>query len=358
MTTRLRIGIIASARHPIREPFAGGLEQHTHLLASRLRLRGHAVRVYASATSDPDLGVEPVCDRASGLDLSPEARADVSMLSAAFMAEHHAYLHLMLRLADAGLDVVQNSSLHYLPPAMAGTVGGPFVTTLHTPPTPWLESAVAAAPPAPNARFVAVSARTAEQWRPRVSVDDVILNGVDLDAWRFSAEADRGTAVWVGRIVPEKGAHLALEAAHAAGLRLVLAGPVGNRAYWREEVEPRLRATDVYAGHLSHERLVDLVGTAAVSLCTPCWEEPYGLVVAEALACGTPVAAFDRGAMAEILDEASGRLAPAGEVQALAAAALEARDLDRRACRRRAVDHCSAEVMVDRYERLYEELLS
>jgi glycosyltransferase involved in cell wall biosynthesis len=353
-----RIGIIASARHPIAEPFAGGLEVHTHALATGLRARGHEVRVFASATSDPELGVDPVCTTESRLDLSPAARLDVSTLSHRFMEEHHAYLHLMLRLGDSEWDVVQNNSLHYLPPAMAACVPAPFVTTLHTPPTPWLESAVSVGPPEPNAHFVAVSEHTAEQWGTNVQVGGVIPNGIDLHRWSFRSGGDRDTAVWTGRIVPEKGTHLALEAAHAAGLRLVVAGPVGDAAYFADEVQPRLEPRDRYAGHLDHDDLAELVGSAGVLLCTPCWEEPYGLVVAEALACGTPVAAFDRGAMRELVDEDCGRLAARDDVDGLARAALEARSLDRRACRTQAERHCSVEVMVDRYEQLYAGLLA
>ncbi len=352
----LKIGIIASARHAIREPFAGGLEMHTHALATSLRRRGHDVTVFASATSDADLGMEPVCDEASGLDFSQAARGDASMLAEPFMHEHHAYLHLMLRLQRADFDVVQNSSLHYLPVAMAPALPCPFVTTLHTPPTPWLESALAARRPARNATYVSVSACNARAWQEHVRRCEVIPNGIDLGRWRFRPEADPARAVWTGRIVPEKGPHHAIEAAHAAGLRITLAGPVHDAAYFREAVEPRLAEGDGYAGHLAHERLAALVGGAGVFLCTPCWDEPYGLVVAEALACGTPVAAFARGAVPEILCAASGRTAPPGDTEALAEAARACLGLDRRACRRRAEKHCSLQRMVDRYERLYRRL--
>lgn len=352
----LRIGLIASARHPIREPFAGGLEMHTYALSTRLRQRGHDVRVFASADSDPDLGVVPVCGRSSCLDLSDAARQDSSMPAEGFMTEHHAYLHLMLRLADAGFDVVHNNSLHYLPVAMAGTVGAPVVTTLHTPPTPWLESALTARPPCDNLTLVAVSSVTAQQWSAKTPVRTVIPNGIDLHAWRFHPTADPRLAIWFGRVVPEKGAHLAVQAAHAAGLRILLVGPIGSRAYFEQEVLPLLEPQDRYAGHLRHHELAQLVGSASVALCTPCWEEPYGLVIAEALACGTPVAGFARGALPELLDDATGRLAPPGDVAALAQAVSEACSLDRHACRKHAESHCSVEVMVDRYERLYTEV--
>lgn len=347
----MRIGIIASARHAIREPFAGGLEMHTHALATRLRQRGHRVTVFASGESDEQLGVEALCPTASGLDLSRAAREDKSMVARRFMDEHHAYLHLMLGLRGRDFDVLQNSSLHYLPVAMAGSLDVPMVTTLHTPPTPWIESAVTAGPTPSNVTFVSVSHHNAASWS-KIAVDTVITNGVDLAAWPFRATGDPELAVWTGRIVPEKGPHLAIEAAHAAGLRITLAGPA-DPDYLRDEILPRLREGDQLLGHLPQWRLAQVVGAAGVSLSTPCWDEPFGLVVTEALACGTPVAAFDRGAMSEILTPLCGRLAPAGDVEGLARAALEARELTRQDCRRRVDEKYCLDVMVDQYEQLY-----
>lgn len=347
----MRVGIIASARHPIREPFAGGLEMHTHALATGLRARGHEVTVFASGDSDPDLGVDPVCPVASRLDLSHAAETDPSMLSRRFMEEHHAYLHLLLRLPGQGFDVIQNSSLHYLPVAMAGSLPVPLVTTLHTPPTPWIESAIDTAPGPSNATFISVSEHNATSWA-RLPIEGIIPNGVDLRAWPYSASGDPGLAIWTGRIVPEKGAHLAVEAAHAAGLRIQLAGPA-DPDYLHDEVVPRLGPADELLGHLTQAALAGAVGRAGVQLTTPCWDEPFGLVVTEALACGTPVAAFDRGAISEILTDDCGRLATPGDVGSLARAAQEALALDRSAGRRHVETHFTIEAMVDRYEQLY-----
>jgi glycosyltransferase involved in cell wall biosynthesis len=318
------------------------------------------VTVFAAGPADPAIGAEPICPTSTGLDFSKKAREDVSMLAEPFMQEHHAYLGLMLRLPARAFDVVHNNSLHYLPIAMAPTLSAPMLSTLHTPPVPWLESAACttARAPRPNASYVAVSSATAAQWRPSLGEVAVILNGVDLARWTFSESADRTRAVWFGRIVPEKGPHLALQAAHRAGLALDLAGPIHDRAYFDGEIVPLLDGRRRHVGHLRHDALRRLVGNAGVCLVTPCWDEPYGLVVAEALACGTPVAAFDRGAMREILDDTCGRLAPCGDAAALAAAALDALTLPRTDCRRRADTHCSLDVMVDRYEAAYQRLIA
>ncbi|MCG8915854.1 glycosyltransferase [Actinokineospora sp. PR83] len=351
-STPLRIAVIASARYPIRQPFAGGLEAHTWQLAHRLGVRGHRVHVYAGADSDPGLDVRVL--RALPA-LSRAARQDISMPAEYFLAEHHAYLSLMLSLAAGhDYDVVHNNSLHYLPIAMASSLTAPLLTTLHTPPTPWLESALGIEP-GTCAHFAAVSQHTADEWRGSVPVSTVIRNGVDLDRWRPGPGG--GPPVWSGRVVPEKGPEEAIRAARLAGTGLRLAGPCPDPTYFRERVRPLLGDGVEYVGHLDHAALAELVGSASVAVVSPCWDEPYGLVVAEALACGTPVAGFARGALPELLDKATGALAAPGDMPGLAGAITTAAGLDRGAARRRAEATCSVEAMVDGYERLYRELV-
>lgn len=349
----LRVALIASSRYPVNQPFAGGLEAHVWHLAAALRNAGHSVTLFAGPGSDPELDCELIDVRPA--PLSTAARTDISMPAEHFMQEHHAYLDLMLRLsrnyADS-FDVIHNHSLHYLPVAMTSTLNTPVLTTLHTPPTPWLESAIAAG--SSPGRFAAVSNFTAEAWKHAAGNVDVVHNGVDTDHWRQGPGGQR--LIWFGRIVPEKGAHHAIAAARAAGMPLVLAGPISDHAYFSEWIEPELGNSVDYLGHLVTDDLVTAVGNSAVALVTPQWDEPYGLVVAESLACGTPVAAYGRGGIPEILTPDCGRLVPADDVRALTAAIGEARQLDRTSARARALSHCSQRRMVDRYIELYDEM--
>ncbi|TQK42393.1 glycosyltransferase involved in cell wall biosynthesis [Streptomyces sp. SLBN-118] len=356
MKRRLRIALIASARHPIREPFAGGLEAHTWSLASSLVGCGHDVTLFAAPGSDPALGVHEI--RIPKPAFSAAARSDVSMTDPQALAEHHAYLRLMVALSreeGRSFDLVHNNSLHYLPVAMAPAVHAPVLTTLHTPPTPWLESAIQTDATC-SGRFSAVSAHTARAWRPLVPGAQVIHNGIDTSRWRPGPGG--GDLVWFGRIVAEKGPQLAIEAARRAGRSLLLAGPLSDPHFFRESIVPLLDGDIRYVGHLGREALVRLVGGAAVVLVTPCWDEPYGLVVAEALSCGTPVCGFDRGALHEILSPECGLLVPFPDVDALAEAVDVTAALSRRACRQRAERFCSLGLMTERYERLYEELIA
>ncbi|WP_411104700.1 glycosyltransferase [Streptomyces sp. cmx-4-9] len=351
----MRVALIASARFPIAEPFAGGLEAHTWALAHALTRRGHHVELFAAPGSDPELAAREL--PVHRVELSAAARSDASMPSAAWMAEHHAYLGLMLDLARDGeqrFDVVHNNSLHHLPVAMAPALRVPVVTTLHTPPTPWLESAILTGPGSP-VTFTAVSRFTAAAWRPTVPAARVVRNGIDTGVWKPGEGG--GDLVWSGRLVPEKAPHLAILAAREAGVPLRLAGPVPDGRYFREQVEPLLGEGARYVGHLDRRGLAELLGTAAAALVTPGWDEPYGLVVAEALACGTPVCGFDRGALSEILTPDCGLLAPPGDVKALAALIPQAMGLDRRAARRRAEQFCCLDRMADAYTALYEEVM-
>jgi glycosyltransferase involved in cell wall biosynthesis len=350
---QLRIGFIASSTQTVDQPFAGGMEAHTVALSEGLREHGHEVTIHDGGGGD--------CAARTGLPhlrLSRAAREDVSMPARGFLEEHHAYLALMVSLDERGYDVVHNNCLHYLPVAMAPALRSPMLTTLHSPPTPWLESAiVVAAGGTGRTRWVSVSRANAAAWAHAARPCRVIPNGISLETWRYRRRPRRGGAVWSGRIVPEKGLHLAVEAARRAEVALTIAGPIHDRDYFDRCLDGTGPEVE-YAGHLESEALATLVGDAEVALVTPCWEEPFGLVAIEALACGTPVAAFSRGALPEILDRRTGVLARANDAGDLARAIVVARSLPRAACRRRAERRFSLEAMTDRYLDAYRRLLA
>ncbi|HEX8101653.1 MAG TPA: glycosyltransferase family 4 protein [Solirubrobacteraceae bacterium] len=351
----LRIAVIGHHVAPIAPPFAGGVESFTWYLTRWLARRGHEVTLFA-----PPGSAVPGVD-VHALDLAPRitasARADVSMPPDAFLGAHHAYQRLMLALAaDGAYDVVHSHSLHYLPVALAPLVGAPMLLTLHTPPTPWLESALSVADAAESLEISAVSRSTERSWAPVLDVDEIVPNGVDLSAW----PAGRGgpAAAWAGRMVREKAPHLAIDAAKAAGLPLRLAGPVADPEYFVAQVAPRLGDGAEYLGHLGHEELAEVVGGSCVALMTPDWEEPFGLAAAEAIATGTPVAAFARGGLLDAIGPDAGRLAPPGDVDGLARAMREAARLPRRGVRAHAERSLGIDAMGRRYEAWYRRVLA
>jgi glycosyltransferase involved in cell wall biosynthesis len=231
----------------------------------------------------------------------------------------------------------------------------PVVTTLHTPPFCWLESGIRLN--RGPMTYVAVSEATAAMWRHVAHAHHVIPNGIDLRHFPYQPIANQKPyLIWYGRIVPEKGLDYAIDASRLAGLPLRIAGPISNQGYFDKLIAPRLGGDVEYVGHLSHIALSKLVGGAVAALCTPRWEEPYGLVVAEALACGTPVAAFARGGLPALLTPDCGVLAEPDNISSLASAVLAASLLERSACRAYAEHYCCSRRMVDEYEALYRHL--
>jgi glycosyltransferase involved in cell wall biosynthesis len=344
----MKIGIIAHLKHAIRDPFAGGLEMHTFSLCKLLRRHGHTVTLFAAAGSANDLGLEAICN--------PIA-TDHESSDKQFRQEHRLYFDLMQKLRERDFDVIHNNSLHYLPLALAGCLPMPMVTVLHTPPFWEMEGSIRHSK-SQNSSFVAVSATIRDMWATITSIDRVIYNGIDLKKFRCEpAPAGNAYVVWSGRIVPEKGLHLAILAARQAGLTIRVAGPISDQGYFERDVRPLLNDRVIYAGHLNHFELADLIGGARALFFTPLWEEPYGLVLAEALACGTPVASFRRGAVAEILDETCGIIVPPNDVAALAQAAHDVQLLSRSDCRKRAEAIADAESMVAEYENFYRQLI-
>jgi glycosyltransferase involved in cell wall biosynthesis len=133
-------------------------------------------------------------------------------------------------------------------------------------------------------------------------------------------------------------------------------GPIHDQAYFDELIAPQLGVEVEYLGHGTHTELIDAVGHASVAVVTPLWDEPFGLVVIEALACGTPVAALARGAMTELVDAEVGALAT--DLHQLPAVIRRAATRDRNACRWRATSTHSAVRMVDAYEAWFDKVIA
>lgn len=346
----MRIAVIATTRNPLAEPYPGGQEAQTAAVLRGLRRAGHTVRLYAREGTDLALcdelaayPVPPVLSRISELDLHlPEPD---------FLRDETAMAWAMADLARRPVDLVHNQSLHHLPLAMSAALPSPVVTTLHCPPFPWMEVGVALA--APSVRYVCVSAASAAQWSMLQSRPRVVHNGIDPAAFPLGDGGD--ALVWVGRITPEKGTDLAIRAARAAGLPLRLVGPTSDRRYFASHVEPLLGDGVEHLGHLTNEATAEVVGSSLASLATPRWEEPFGLVAAEAMMCGTPVVALSRGGLPEVVSRSSGVLVPdlgraeAALADALAEAIPQAAALDRRAVRADAEARLGEDRMVAEY---------
>lgn len=354
----MRIALIGGARFGVGEPFAGGLERHTAILATSLQRLGHDVIVFAGpadASTPAHLRVRPVTAASPGLAGGGDLRLDTAVSPERCVAEHDGYRRVLAEIVEGDFDIVHNNSLHYLPVLADGHVGVPMVHTLHTPPFDWLARAhrVRRRNGGDRRALVAVSRSLAGQWH--LPGSNVVVNGIDLTGWPVGGGRP-GRCAWVGRIVPEKAPHLAIDAARLAGREIVLAGPVYDPGYFRREVRPRLGPSARWLGHRPTAELARWCGQAEVGLVTPCWEEPFGLVAVEFLASGTPVAGLRRGALPEIVDPSVGALAPEATAAELAQAIELAATVDRKVCRKTAEARFSATDMAARYVDLYRQL--
>lgn len=359
----LRIAVIGPYRYPLRQPAPGGLETHVMDQVRLLRSRGHQVLLSAPHGSEqldpdhPELAFEPL-RWPPGTD-----RSDDRMPLGGLLQQEAVYARVMRALAAIRprIDVVHNHSLAGAPLRLAADLGLPTLTTLHTPVLPEMLAGLHAAGPGQRAglrqRFLAVSEHTRDSWA-RVGVpSQVLLNGIDTAVWRPGPGGP--AALWFGRVVPEKAPHLAIAAARAAGLDLHLVGRIGSPRYFERVVQPLLGNGVRYLGERSTTDLVDLVGHSGCVLITPRWDEPFGLVLPESLACGTPVAAFARGGLRETGERtAAVRLVPPDDIQALARAAREliAEPGLRQVARRTADQRFSVAGRLDLLERRYADL--
>ncbi|MGB3684690.1 MAG: glycosyltransferase [Ornithinimicrobium sp.] len=354
----MRIAMLGPSRHPVAEPFAGGQESHVATLTRALRRRGHHVTLYAAPGSD-DTIADALWTHPPLPLLSAVAALDPQLPEPGFLYDHHAFFAVLADLLRrrGTFDVIHNNSLHHLPLVASSALTAPVLTTLHTPPFPWMEVGTALADR--GARFVAVSRDLAAQWTTLDPPPSVVLNGVDPE--RFPFGPGGSSLVWVGRLVPDKGADVAIAAARRAGHCLKLIGPISDPEWFRSIVQPVLDDNIRYVGHLDQADCARIVGASSALLVTPRWEEPFGLVAAEAALTGTPVVAIRRGGLAEVVRSPIGilvtpRTTDTATCDGLVAAITSATALSREEVSRSARQRFGAETMARAYEEIYSTL--
>jgi UDP-glucose:tetrahydrobiopterin glucosyltransferase len=353
----MKIAIIAPLVSAIREPQRGGSQAFVSDLSRGLVDRGHEVGVYAASGSQIpgvrtiDTGVDPGALAATLYRASGRAADGLGVAEGAFAAVYAA-------VREARYDVVHNHAFDAPAISLATGLGAPVVHTLHLPPDAAVADALrdaARSGPAPSA--AGVSACQASAWRREVSVDAILPPLVPTRVIPWSASAGDG-AVFAGRFSPEKGAIEAIEIARAAGLRIDVYGDSYDADYTRERIEPR-RADPGVVIHPGVPRAIvwEAIRRAAVVLCPAGWEEPFGMVAAEAQACGTPVVAFRRGALAEVIaDGVTGFLVAPGDIDAAADAVTRSTELSRSQCREHAERNLDLGLSLDAHEQLYARL--
>jgi glycosyltransferase involved in cell wall biosynthesis len=314
----------------------GPWEQVVALLADGLVARGADVTLFATLDSGTAAKLDGVCPRPYNEDPTLDGRV--------WEALHIAYC----LGRSGGFDLVHNH-LDWLPLAMSGFCRTRMVTTVHG----FSSAGILPAYQRSDSAFVSIS--DADR-APGLDYAATVYHGIDVRQFPFTA-VPGDALVAFGRIHPDKGTVEAIEIARRAGRPLLICGPVHDERYHAELVAPRVDGESVrYLGNVGPVDRARILGQAAALLHPIGFAEPFGLSVVEAMTCGTPVLAFPKGSMAEVVDPGeTGYLV--GGVDEAVDALPDALALDRARVRATAVRRFSADRMVDDYVRVYEELL-
>ena len=185
----------------------------------------------------------------------------------------------------------------------------------------------------------------------------VVYNGIDTSKFKFNPKP-KNHFIWIARVCPAKGIKEAIEIAKRAKVKLLLAGQIQphHREYFEKEIKPELNSQIRYLGELSQEELSDFYGQAKGCLYPISWEEPFGLIMAESMACGTPVIAFNRGSVPEVIKDGKTGFIVKNIPEAIRAI-KKIDQIDRRECRKWVEKNFTVEKMVDEYEKVYYEIL-
>ena len=340
----MRIGLLAPPWTPIPPPLYGGIELVVDQLARGFTEAGHDVTLFT--TGDSTCPVKK-------LFILPEA--DGFRIGTAVPEMRHA-IHGYKALADQ--DIIHDH-----------TVFGPFysdrfpdmpvATTIHGPLNDELSDLYSDL--SPRIAIIAIShAQLAPL--PSLKVARVIHHGLDARQFPFgegAGDRDGRYVLFLGRMASAKGAHRAIAIARKAGMRILLAAKMREdpeKQYFHEKVEPLLGNDAIYLGEVEHEKKLELLANATALLFPIRWNEPFGMIMLEAMACGTPVLAFPEGSTPEVVDHGvTGFLCQ--DEDEMVAALQKVNTIDRKQCRAAVEGYFSTRRMVEEHLELYTSII-
>ena len=364
----MRIAIIAKLYAPIRTTSSMGQEKFVYNLACLLAKKGHDVTLFAAPGSRVE-GVKVISLIKESFwteqnrkhkkedDLNPV------MNYCAGINEIEGYNKILfyLRKHKNDFDVIHDNSDKMAIIANAKfLVDLPLVSTLHVPPDYLHRLNKIIGEKELNNYYVSISKKQ-RKLAKNVKIFDVVYNGIDVTKFTFSAKSLSYLA-WIGRVVPSKGLGAAMEIAEKTKTKLRIAGPIQNQQYFDKDIKPRLGKNIKYLGPLSGRKLIRFYKKAKALLFPIRWEEPFGLVMAEAMACGTPIIAFRRGSVPElVVQNKTGYICPRDKTASMIKAVKKIYALSdekyleiRKNCRQ----HVEAKFTLDKMEENYVEVYS
>ncbi len=339
----LRVAMLAPPWIPVPPPGYGGVESVVGVLTEALVRRGHAVTLFCAPGSRSSAQVVPLLEEAHPEEIE-RSLYEVDHVARAFE-------EIELAAENRRFDVVHDHC-GFTALAMADRLDTPLVHTLHGQFT--VSTAAFYARHGHKAALVGISRPQLASAPTDLEPFGAIPNPIDIGAWPLREHKD-DYLLWIGRMTAEKGPHRAIAAARAAGVPLVLAGIIqpGQQAFFDREVAPHVDGERVrFVGEVGGSVKRSLFAGARALLMPIRWAEPFGMVMVEALACGTPVIAFPEGAACElVLDGQTGFLVEDESEMATAVGRLPC--IAARACRAWVAEHCDVDVVAAAYELTY-----
>jgi len=338
----MRIAQIAPPWFAVPPERYGGIEWVVALLADGLADRGHDTTLYASGGSKTRAKLVSVFETPPGAEFIGDPWYDTMQAVSAYQNA-------------SSFDLVHDHS-GLVGPAIGSFVDVPVVHTLHGPFTDDAKQVYTLL--SGRIWYVAIS-EAQRAFCPDLSYAGTVHNGIDVNRYPFRAEKE-DFLLFLGRVIREKGPELAVEVAHRTGRKLVMAVKKAEdfeKRYWDEVVEPHLDGSEEIIGEITVDEKADLLARAAAVLFPIQWPEPFGLVMTEAMASGTPVIAFRYGAAPEVIDDGkTGFLVET--IDEMCQAVERAGEIDPKTARAHVEAGFSADAMVDGYLRAFERVLS
>lgn len=382
----MKILIVSTLKRRVDSASFASRSRIIYELASGLAAKGHDVSLLGTADSNiPNVQTIPVIDK---------GWSDLPPVENNFLRETAALAQQVEKIMEVQgrFDIIHNHTYpDFFPSVVENQLTIPMVTTLHALYDYYMDDVLSQFP---KTYFISLSDGYKKLYK-KAKIYTTVYNGVDVNLYSFSGQKE-DYLLWLGRLpngrnkdgsfMDPKGVKTAIELAIKSGEKLLLGGGVEEREFFERDVKPYLNDKIQWVGEvldkqsLPAEEVVKLMQRAKAFLMTVNQEEPFGLVMAEAMACGTPVIAYNRGSVSEVvrdgvtgfvIDPPSGEAGPDDEgrpgkgswiikkqgVEGLAEAVKRIGEIDKKACRQHVEENFTVEKMVDNYEKLYKEII-
>lgn len=357
MRKKLKIAQIAPLWFPVPPKGYGGTELVVSKLTENLIKRGHKVTLFASGNS-----------KTKGKLISV-VKNDLRRLGVPYLFDSYSILNLIEAFSRAKEFDILHTHIDVYDPIFRFRSPVPTITTLHNPFWPkakkksgqWYayQGRVLLYNRFPRLPYIAISNSYRKQCPAKIKFIKTIYHGVDPKLLKFNPKGGNYLA-WIGRFSPNKGTHIAIRIARKLNLKLLIAGKAvspEDKEYFSQKIKPFLTRKIQFIGELKTDKeKSEFLGKAKAFLYPLQWEEPFGITMIEAQACGTPVIAFDRGSVSEVVKDKKTGFVLESEKE-MVEAIKHIFEIDRKECRKFFEQKFTVQKMTDDYEKIYYSLL-